>query len=161
MTDMSSNFDKTNKYKSDDINTIFKRPELQIKFFHRYQYFTSKIIKKWIADYYQFQSKVIQDDYVNYKYEDIILNMPSYNGSFVWLTKDIKNNILFNWCSNHYGVIDLSINNMKGIFIRLKGLFNNEKEIFDTPSLQNMILSLMINIKLLLRAYKVSDHLIL
>lgn len=135
MTDLSNNncitTESMNKYKFDDIQTIFNRPELLIKFFHRYSYFYSDIIKKWIFDYYQFQSKVIIDNYVNNKYEDIIINIPSYTGSFIWFVKEIKNNIKFNWDSNHIGMIDLSINNMKGIFFRLKSLFENNKRIFD------------------------------
>ena len=134
MSDISGNSKTTsqNKYNFQDIRSIFQRPELQIKFFHRYYYFYSDTIKKWVSDYYKFQSKIIRDDFVNNKYEEIILNMPCYTGSFVWYSKDIKNNIVFNWCSNHYGIIDLSINNMKGIFIRLKGLYNNDREIFNT-----------------------------
>ena len=46
MTDISSG--ETNMYNNyfEEINSIFKRPELQIKLYYRYFYFNSESLKK-------------------------------------------------------------------------------------------------------------------
>ena len=131
MTDISNT--DSNMYNNyfEEINSIFKRPELQIKLYYRYFYFNSESLKKWISDYYKFQSNLILSNYYSVNNEPINMIVPSPNGALSWNVRDIPIVINYDWTGIHYGEICLGNTVLKGIYERLKFLYDNKREIFD------------------------------
>ena len=131
MTDISNT--ETNMYNNyfEEINSIFKRPELQIKLYYRYFYFNSESLKKWISDYYKFQSNLIISNYYSVNNEPINMIVPSPNGALSWNVRDIPIIINYDWTGVHHGEICLGNTVLKGIYERLKFLYDNKREIFD------------------------------
>ena len=56
MTDISNTETNMHNNYFEEINLYSKDQELQIKLYYRYYYFNSESLKRWISDYYKFQS---------------------------------------------------------------------------------------------------------
>ena len=131
MTDISNTETSTYNNYFEEINSIFKRPELQIKLYYRYYYFNSEPLKRWISDYYKFQSNLIISNYYSVNNEPINMIVPSSTGALSWNVRDIPIIINYDWTGIHHGEICLGNTVLKGIYDRLKFLYDNKRKVFD------------------------------